>query len=668
MRRLVSILSSAALFAAGPAYAAAPTAPVKKPAGDVPGSSEPAYAPRPTWVRPIAPIAPDPSQSTEPFQILLIDGQERLSRNRVENYVRTEFLVQNQVGAQALSTFAMPWHPDVSTLQINSLQIIRGEEVIDVLDPTLMRVIQNEDQLSKSTVTGLHMATMPVRALQVGDRLRMEVTYVSRLEDFGKTEDILNIRPGHKLGLASWSVQVEPALAVRWSVPDAPKGEAVSGPDGYTGQRFEVRNYSPPEDVKFAPERFTKSLVQVSAYKSWADVAEPMIPFYQEARKLGAASPVRKIAADIAAKHSDPQDRMVAALRAVQDQVRYVALLLREGRYRPPSADKVWEQRYGDCKGKSALLLALLDELGISAEPVLASVSFDGVIAERLPSLAILDHVFVRAKIGGQYYYLDGTNLGQRTLEELKFGPVQHAIPIASGGTLLALPDPVPSQPLTETNLTWDATQTLHTAVPFKARLILRGSTAAKYRIKAQAGSTDKDFLDGIKSLVAGVDNDDLELVASNPEEADGSYTFDFSGRADLDWRPVDGMKGNRFEFSNSTINWKIDFKRDEKSEKIPVNLESPYWDRSVETIILPDSGKDYFLDAKPIDRTVAGTMFHRSVTLESGRATSISDFKRIAKEIDGKDAIAAKPVLDELSDDIGYVVAKRKLKLPKAE
>ena len=59
-----------------------------------------------------------------------------------------------------------------------------------------------------------------------------------------------------------------------------------------------------------------------------------------------------------------------AALALVQDQVRYVFLGMNEGALVPADAEETWTRRFGDCKGKSALLVALLRALDIDAEPV----------------------------------------------------------------------------------------------------------------------------------------------------------------------------------------------------------------------------------------------------------------------------------------------------------
>src|SRR3546814_13557358 len=91
--------------------------------------------------------------------------------------------------------------------------------------------------------------------------------------------------------------------------------------------------------------------------------------------------------------------------------VRYSYGGLGNGNLTPATAEETWQRRYGDCKGKTALLLALLARLGIEAEAVLANNSGgDDGLDGRLPNPGMFDHVIVRARIAGTTYWLDGTS------------------------------------------------------------------------------------------------------------------------------------------------------------------------------------------------------------------------------------------------------------------
>ena len=60
--------------------------------------------------------------------------------------------------------------------------------------------------------------------------------------------------------------------------------------------------------------------------------------------------------------------RAQAALGLVQDRIRYVALAMGTGGLVPADAATTWSRRFGDCKGKTVLLLAMLRALGVTTE------------------------------------------------------------------------------------------------------------------------------------------------------------------------------------------------------------------------------------------------------------------------------------------------------------
>ena len=54
----------------------------------------------------------------------------------------------------------------------------------------------------------------------------------------------------------------------------------------------------------------------------------------------------------------------------MQDEVRYLGLENGISAYKPSSPNKVYNQRFGDCKDKSLLLVTMLNQMNIEAYPV----------------------------------------------------------------------------------------------------------------------------------------------------------------------------------------------------------------------------------------------------------------------------------------------------------
>jgi hypothetical protein len=384
-----------------------------------------------------------------------------------------------------------------------------------------------------------------------------------------------------------------------------------------------------------------------------------MIPLYAAARTLPAGSPLIAEADRIAASSSDPGKRMLAALRLTQEQVRYVALLLGEGAYRPADATETWERRFGDCKGKSAMLLGLLDRLGIEAEPMLVNSSTGALLGARLPSLTSFNHVIVRARVNGTAYYLDATDYGQRTLSELARSTLSYGLPVVGNAALVKLPQTVPAEPLYQAAIDWDGRQGFERKVPFTATLTLRGEMAADMRAKRDADGNTDDYLTKLKELVPTISNDDLKLVSDEPEQPDGSYVARFNGAIATDWSPVEGLKGYRFQFGQSTVKWNADLGRESGERKdLPMMLGWPYYQQTTETVLLPAGARGYRVDAAPIDQTIAGIHIARSVALEGERVVARSEFRHVTPEVTAEEVRAALPQREKINQTYAYVVA----------
>jgi uncharacterized protein DUF3857/transglutaminase superfamily protein len=100
------------------------------------------------------------------------------------------------------------------------------------------------------------------------------------------------------------------------------------------------------------------------------------------------------------------EDSLRAVHRWVSQDFRYVSLSLGIGGYLPRLPAQVLETRYGDCKDKATLFIALARRMGLKAYPVLLSSS--GSADSTLPSMEQFDHMIAAidrpAKNGGRLY------------------------------------------------------------------------------------------------------------------------------------------------------------------------------------------------------------------------------------------------------------------------
>ncbi len=116
------------------------------------------------------------------------------------------------------------------------------------------------------------------------------------------------------------------------------------------------------------PARELMSWVGVSSLESWESFSEWYLRIAEGAFTGGPQ--VEAKAAEIMANYDSRMDRMRAAYDFV-NALRYVAIEFGIGGFRPRTPEQTIANRYGDCKDKANLLIALLREMEIEAHFVL---------------------------------------------------------------------------------------------------------------------------------------------------------------------------------------------------------------------------------------------------------------------------------------------------------
>jgi len=118
----------------------------------------------------------------------------------------------------------------------------------------------------------------------------------------------------------------------------------------------------------------------------------------------------------------------------VQDDIRYFGIELGQNSHRPGLPADVYARRYGDCKDKATLLVAILDRLGIKAYPALVSTDHQREMDNWLPTPGLFDHVIVTTELGGKRYWLDGTRTYQQgSLDTLSVPDYERALIVRRG-------------------------------------------------------------------------------------------------------------------------------------------------------------------------------------------------------------------------------------------
>lgn len=187
----------------------------------------------------------------------------------------------------------------------------------------------------------------------------------------------------------------DPAIDLQIEVPDRKPAITVeklpNGEDGTIRYRFQYANHEPIEVESDAVAALDIApYVRISSLGSMLEEAK----LYQAAAndKEKPSPEIRALADEITLGISDPKDQARAIYNWVATQIRYVGIYLGNGGIIPNDADEILRHRYGDCKDKSTLLVALLTAKGIEAESAMINAG-DAYTLPKLGDIYPINHV-----------------------------------------------------------------------------------------------------------------------------------------------------------------------------------------------------------------------------------------------------------------------------------
>ena len=582
-------------------------------------SDKPVYAPAPAWVKPAPPIDAAALTDASPA-VVRYDSQQRLEDGRVWSYFDTATRAASSQQLSQIGDIKLPWQPAQGDLVIHTAEILRGGQRIDLIKGGApFTVLRREAELEQRMLDGMLTATMAAEGLSVGDVLHLSFS-ITRKDptlkgDMQSFAPLLAdpVRTGFARVRFSWPV----ASDLRWkSYADGVTAKPVVV-GGYRELEVALPLAKQPELPDDAPARFRKlPVLEATSFADWQAVSKAMAPLYATDGLIAPGSPLAAEVARIKAAESDPLKRAALALRLVQDKIRYLLLGMDTGNYVPQPAAQTWERRYGDCKAKTLLLLALLRAMDIEAEPVAANSQMGDLVAERLPSAGAFNHVLVRATIGGREYWLDGTGSGTRLPDIGDTPRLGSVLPLrAAGATLMPIVLRSNARPDLTVAVELDDRGGVDTPTVARTELIFRGGIAEALGTAAAQASAEERRMMTQNMLVEQVGDGHYIDPRITYDAESGTAVIAADGIASTRWKFAD----RRYRLVLDSAVTKLAFAPDRARtawSAIPVMLPGPSSVVYRTTLRLPDGGKGYVLEGdRALAATLAGAGVGRTVT-----------------------------------------------------
>jgi tetratricopeptide (TPR) repeat protein len=600
----------------------------------------------PAWVMPQT-IPPVSAKSQDrPVALLLYDQQTLLEPGKISTYSELAFKIQKPEGLDA-GNLSIAWNPAFDTMTVNRLEIHRGGHVIDVLKSgQTFTTMRRESNLELAMLDGMLTANIQPENLQEGDVVVLATT----------TEHADPVLKGHvetnfalwgeaQVGLAharlSWPLNVELRLHKAGDLSTAQQ----SARDGRNIYELTMRDIDPVIDPKGAPLRFKIGRMgEATDFRSWADAARLMIPLYREAAVIPASGPLRDEVEKIRKTSADPKVRAEHALQLVQQRIRYVALAMGQGGLVPAPAETTWSRRFGDCKAKTALLLAILHEYGIIAEPVLVNAFAGDAVAEGLPMIGAFNHVLVRAHVDSKTYYLDGTRTGDTDLDGIDMPDFGWVLPVLDNAQLVHLVPPPLNRPQSDTTVAIDASAGIYTPADINVAQVIRGDLAVAFNL-GLASLTEtqrKQFFDNYwKKTVEDITPGDNAFAF---DKAARELRLSMRGKLKLDW------SGGFFHLPLSSIGYTPDLDRPEGPlHDAPFAVAHPMFARTETKLRMPAAffpSNVTSLVPGPVHQTLIGIEYSRVQSATPDGMVVQTTTRSLVPEVSYKEAVAAASTL----------------------
>jgi len=372
-------------------------------------------SPPPDWVTKIKTPLPSvisPTAAPSGIHYLLVDKQINVLSDNAYFY---HYAVQltNEEAIEDNSMFSAEFDPIYQELSIHSIVVWRDGQQLDKLNPDDIELLQREKQLERLIYDGRWTASSILKDIRKGDILDYSYTIKGANPALAKHfSDEFQIE---------WAIPVQRQYyRLLWphgrQLHITPVNTDVkierAEHDSHTAYILNIENTPALQVDRGAPEWFMPwARVNFSDVSSWGEVVQWALPKYQLDSPLSLE--LTSLISTIRTKNNTKKQQVAAALEFVQNDVRYQGIELGAGGFQPHPPADTFARRYGDCKDKTTLLLAMLKALGVTANPVLVNTSSGKMLDIDAPRVTAFNHAIVQVFIDENYYWLDPTITNQ---------------------------------------------------------------------------------------------------------------------------------------------------------------------------------------------------------------------------------------------------------------
>ncbi|WP_428329217.1 DUF3857 domain-containing protein [Mucilaginibacter sp.] len=478
-------------------------------------------SPKPSWLSICKPYDKKPALRTveDGYFFALIEHQVEVEKQADYHHIIREIV--SETGIQNGSEISVSFDPAFEKLDFHSVTVWRDGKSQNRLKVSAFKVLADEKDLSNFIYQGTYSALCILDDIRKGDRIEYSYTitgrnpifnnkfcgflYLQSYQTVAHQYAALIVSAQHKLNMKAFNELSKPSIT------------DVGGSKKYEWEDFQIKPALYDENEPGWYD--ARAYVQVSDYNSWAEVndwAQSINPAKTDI-KGELAERIAKLKLDAG---NDKEKYFRNAVKTVQDEVRYMGIEIGQYSHRANNPEKVFTQRYGDCKDKSLLLVSMLRANGIDANMVLVN-SNGGDIGTFIPANNVFDHAVVVAQVNGKPVWVDATISYQRGAGTAIYFPnYGKGLVLKPGNNALAvIPDSKTGKIVCEDKFTIKDEKS---PVKFEVKTTYTLNQADKIRYRlASAGmaETEKNYLKYYSGIYNKIESKDSVVVIDNEDK-----------------------------------------------------------------------------------------------------------------------------------------------------
>ncbi len=305
--------------------------------------------------------------------------------------------------------------------------------------------------------------------------------------------------------------------------------------------QWEARDLAPlPNEPRGPALTETAPYVHVSSFATWQELGHWYAQLIAPQFALDAA--LRQTLQQIVAGKKTDLEKISAIHQFVLRNTHYVALEFGIYGYKPYPVSQVYARRFGDCKDKASLMIALLRAAGIDADIALVRTRRLGEIGKQATSISIFNHAIVY--VPKYKLWLDGTAeyAGSRELPLDDQGAMALTVAQDGAAELRRIPVTLPMENYTHRSV--QAQIEPDGKIQFTGSAYTRGEDAPGLRRDFEIAERQRDsFRNRLAEVLPSVRLDAVQVSGANNVEDDVTVKYRgeidaFAGRGTLTLSP----------------------------------------------------------------------------------------------------------------------------------